>query len=386
MLTELNSHILLVANWGSDVGYAWWLMENFWVAIARHYQAQNRRCILIYPQVRKLPPVIADSAIEVVELDFSDRSSGNRQRLRRLIRERHISAAYLTDRPYLSMAYLELRRAGVRRIVVHDHTLKADHTPVLPKRLLKGLLMRLPLVTADHYIGATGYVRDRLVQVVRIPSHKCSCVSNGIQPHAWSAETRAHYRQWLGVDEETTVVISTGRADRDKGIDFIIRAADELIHRRKLGKLLFVHCGDGPDLAEFQHLVRALGLDGQFRFLGRRQDVRDLLCGCDVAIHASRGEIGYSLSILEYMDAGLVTFVPDRKSVCGAITHGEDGFVYRRDSIEDLVDQLGRVLADRALFERISANARSTIRRDYLLERTNTQLLSTLERCSFVGQ
>lgn len=385
MLTELASHILLVANWESDVGYAWWLMENFWATIAQYYRAQNRRCTLIYPRVRALPPVIANSPIEVVELDFSERSPDSRRRLRRLIRERHIGAAYLTDRPYLSTDYLELRRAGVRRIVVHDHSLKAEHPPALPKRVLKGLLMRLPLVTADHYIGATSYICDRLIQVGRIPPDKCSCVANGIRPHGWSAATRARYRQWLGVDEATTVVVSTGRADRLKGIDFIIRAAGELIHRRQLGKLLFVHCGDGPELAAFQGQVRELGLDRQFRFLGRRQDVRDLLSGCDVAIHASRGEIGYSLSILEYMDAGLVTFVPDRESVCGAITHGEDGLVYRHDSIEDLADQLQRVLADRALFERISANARSTIRREYLLERTNAQLLSTLERCSFGG-
>lgn len=44
MLTELASHILLVANWESDVGYAWWLMENFWATIAQYYRAQNRRC------------------------------------------------------------------------------------------------------------------------------------------------------------------------------------------------------------------------------------------------------------------------------------------------------------------------------------------------------
>ena len=35
-------NILLVGNWSSDTGYAWWLMETFWVAIARKFRGRCR--------------------------------------------------------------------------------------------------------------------------------------------------------------------------------------------------------------------------------------------------------------------------------------------------------------------------------------------------------
>lgn len=271
----------------------------------------------------------------------------------------------------------------MRKIFVHDHTPGERAHPALPKALLKWALMRLPIVTADHYIGVTEYVRTRFIQVGKIPPLKCSSAANGIVPAATSPVLRARYRALLGADASTRVIVSTGRATRYKGVETIVRTAAELIHRRGVEKLRFVYCGDGPDLADFQKLADELRLGERFLFLGQRQDVRALLQGCDLAIHASQGEVGYALSILEYMDAGLVTFVPDRESVRQCITHGRDGFVYRADDIGDLADQIQNALSNRSLSAHIGANARRTVQDYYTLARTNAQLIKILERHSF---
>ena len=376
-------NILLVANWESGVGYAWWLMENFWVTIARHYESRNQRCILIYPRITEIPRAIAESSIEVVEMDFGDASAEARARLGRLIREKEIGSVYLTDRPYVSGAYLFLRRAGVRKIFLHDHTPGERTVPSMPKRLIKSALMRMPGITASHYIGVTPYVRRRLIEVARVPASRCSFASNGIVPRPRHEETRQRYRALLGADPDTTVVVSTGRAHRYKGIDFIIRAAAQLLDSDKDRRFLFVHCGDGPHLEEFRSLVHQLGLEAAFLFLGKRSDVPDLLQGCDMAIHASQGEVGYSLSILEYMSAGLVAFVPDRESVCQCVTDGRDGIIYKHDDVGDLVARIEDIGREPEKAARIAANAARTVRTDYTLENTNTQLIDVLEEHDF---
>lgn len=60
--SRVTGAILLVANFSSDVGYAWWLMENFWVTIARHYHGHGKRSILIYPRISAVPKAVAAKA------------------------------------------------------------------------------------------------------------------------------------------------------------------------------------------------------------------------------------------------------------------------------------------------------------------------------------
>ena len=42
--------LLLVANYKPDVGYAWWLMENFWVQAAEIGRARGLAPLLVYPE------------------------------------------------------------------------------------------------------------------------------------------------------------------------------------------------------------------------------------------------------------------------------------------------------------------------------------------------
>ena len=67
-----HGNILLVANYASDVGYAWWLMENFWIQIADLFSQQGRKVFLMYPVVNTVPSEVSKSSIIIVEHDFSD--------------------------------------------------------------------------------------------------------------------------------------------------------------------------------------------------------------------------------------------------------------------------------------------------------------------------
>ena len=52
--------ILLVANWDADVGYAWWLIETFWLKISESF-SENYKCYLAYPSNSKTPEAIKNS-------------------------------------------------------------------------------------------------------------------------------------------------------------------------------------------------------------------------------------------------------------------------------------------------------------------------------------
>lgn len=332
-------NVLAVANFESDVGYAWWMMERFWVQLAETCESAGTRCHVAYPRINTIPEGVAASPLEPVECDFSDRSPAGRDRIASVVEERGIEAVYLTDRSWRDPFYAALRRHGVRVIVNHDHT-PGDRPPTTGLRgLASALANRVPFTACDLWVAISPLMRHRALTASRIPAARCIVVQNGIDIEAPGPEVRDDARRQLGLEPNDVAVVSVGRAIRYKGLDFSIELA-ERARDAGLDHLVFIHIGDGPDFEEFQADADARGLTPhRFRFPGRMNNVPTLLRGCDAAIHPSHGE-GFSLAVLEYMRAGLPVLVPDRPSVCQAIDHGRTGFVHRQGDLDSALEAL----------------------------------------------
>jgi len=372
-----DGNILLVANYESNVGYAWWLMENFWVEIARFFGARGRRCVLIYPRVNGVPPAIRDANITVIEHDYADRSLAALWRLRRLVRQHDIRSIYLTDKPYYALRYLWLRLSGVRRIVVHDHTPGERPRVTGLRRWIKSAIFWLRPLIVSHCVGVSRFVRDRMIDNGCLPPSRAAFVLNGIVPIPVAPGAREYVRREFNLPPQALVVISTGRATRYKGVDFIIRCAERIVHGERRDDVYFVHCGDGPDLPQFRQLVQQLRLERHFLFAGRRSDIPKLLPGCDIGIQASRGE-AFSLSILEYLSAGLAALVPDNCGNGEAVSTDINGMLYKSGDIEDAVVRLRGLLDNPELRSRLGAAGKRSVDERFNIARANRELLEFL--------
>lgn len=373
-----RGNILLVANWESDVGYAWWLMENFWATIANHFGSQNMNCLLLYPKITTIPKSISVTTIITNELNFSDHSLGTIRKLHQLIKQNNIRHIYLSDSPAYSWFYLLLRLFGIKNIAIHDHTPGERTIPSFPRNVIKSFIHRIPYYTADHFIAVTSFVHARLLNVSRIPAHKCSVASNGIHPYDLRHSDTHYAHHQFNIDENKQIIVTTGRAAYYKGIDFFIRCADELINKQGHKQLHFLFCGDGPDISDFKELVLKLNLKHCFTFAGKRSDIDKILPSCSVGLHCSAGEVGYSLSILEYMSAGLVTIVPDNPSVSLAITNSVNGLIYKPRDINSACEAIKQTLNTK-ISQRLKANAITTVKERFHVNNTNKKLIEILQ-------
>jgi glycosyltransferase involved in cell wall biosynthesis len=375
---KIKENILLVANWESDVGYAWWLMENFWTEISTHFNKKGMWCYLIYPKITKIPKSIKESSIQTLEYDFGDHSFANLSKLKKLIDSNSIKFIYLSDSPSFSFFYLLLRLWGIKKIVNHDHT-PGDHlNPTGLKKAVKYLIHRIPYYTADHYIAVSEFVKQRYLEVSRVPPLKCSVAPNGIIPYELDNIDINYAKREFEIPEKNIVIVSTGRATFYKGIDFIINCAYELIYNKGVKNLHFLYCGDGPEIATFKNMVSELGLKSNFTFAGKRDDIDKILPSCEIGLHASKGEVGYSLSILEFMSAGLATIVPDLRSVSGAIENGKTGILYNSESIESACEAIKECL-DRNTRNRLAQSGKAVISTTYNINNTNNKLINILD-------
>ncbi|RJP23595.1 MAG: glycosyltransferase [Deltaproteobacteria bacterium] len=372
-----NGNILLVANYESGVGFAWWLMENFWVEIARYFSGKGRKVFLMYPIITSIPKNILSAPVTILNHDFSDRSFIGKRGLKNIIAVNGIKSIYLTDRPYWDVYYLLLRKWGVENIVLHDHT--PGERPKSPayKRMIKKFIYMLGVLSCDLYIGVSRFVYERFIATGCLPHRKCRYVLNGIVPIDLDQRYRFYAHDEFNIPRDARIIISTGRATKYKGIDFILKCADKIINGLNEKKVFFLHCGAGPDLMMFRKMACDYGIENNFIFAGMRDDIPKLLQSCDIGIQASLGE-AFSLSILEYMSAGLAAVVPDNCGNGEAITTGLNGMLYKPGDLEEATNILNNLIHDEDKIKYLGSNATISVREKFNIKRTNEELIQLL--------
>lgn len=357
------STVLMVANYAPDVGFAWWLMENFWMQLSELSRQSGLQPLIAYPTSGVVPARIRDADIETIQQPIAGRGMAEFWHTILLVRARRVRMIYFTDRSFSSWRYAVLRLAGVSQILTHDHS-PGDRPPVRGlKGAFKSAWRRLPWISADRQICVSPLMRRRAIENARIPEDRCVVVQNGIVPVACTGD-RSYVHRKLGLSNDHRLCITVARAHTYKRIDFAVLVAQRCV--RDLGRrdVSFVFCGDGPDLERLRLLVQQLDLQDYFHLAGRRNDVRAFLCAADIAIHPSRGE-AFSLAVVEYMSAGLALIVPDIPSVSQTVEHGVTGVIYPDGDVDAAAEAVCRMLDDPARVAEMGRRSAQVVRARY---------------------
>lgn len=105
-------------------------------------------------------------------------------------------------------------------------------------------------------------------------------------------------------------------------------------------------CREPEYMAELEKKVKEYGLDGQVTFLGRRNDIPDLLKMIDVLMIPSAFE-GFPLAGLEAAAAGVPVAACNVAGAEEFIRVSGDGFCFAEDSIDEAVEAVETILAQK---------------------------------------
>lgn len=367
----------MVANYPSDTGYAWWLMEHFWKTLSEWIHQRGAKAYLAYPKIISISATIQSAPIQLVELTLPWQSKKQAKEVQDFLRSNEITAIYFTDQDFFKLQYIKLRINGIRRIIIHDHT-PGDRPAVGGiKGAIKAIRNSIPWCTADNMLCVSELMRHRDIANGRIPSNKCLVVQNGIPPVKCVQESGVALRKDLDIKLTSIVVVTSGRAHPYKRFDFIIKCANFLKNLAPEMDVVFLLVGDGSAMHELKDMVRDLGLEKSVRLLGFRSDVHEILCASDIALHAALGE-GFSLAIIEYMSAGLPVLVPDIPSVSQAIKHDETGVIYPRDDIEAVANHIKALALDNERRLEMGKAAKNKATDTYTLDRCTKEFIFAL--------
>jgi glycosyltransferase involved in cell wall biosynthesis len=373
-----KDNILLVANYESDVGFAWWLMENYWVQLSRLFERRGAHSFLIYPKINEIPKRIVDSSIRVIAHNFESHSWNGMRALKDIIRDNRIAHVYLTDKKTFDLRYGLLRSWGVKTIVNHDHSPRAPDRRSSLRQIGKQLIHRVQSISCDHYIGVSKFVRDRLVHDANIPAAKVSYILNGIDPIEIDHSEQYYAHDRFGIPRDAIIVVSTGRATLYKRIDALIECARKLIVGEGGNKLYFLHCGDGPDLQVFKRIIDGYGLSNRFILAGRRTDIRHILPSCHIAIQISKGE-AFSLSLLEYLSAGLATLASNVGGNPEAVVDGKTGILFHPDDLDKVIHSIRQLATNSRYRRQLGLAARESVKANFSIQRMNRDFTELYE-------
>lgn len=353
--------VLFVGNFASGVGYAWRFIEDLWIKIAEHPALADYEMRIVFRKITTVSEKLRSVGWATHELAVP----GPLLAELRFLREHRVEVMYLTDRPFWSPRYLLYRWAGVKTIIVHDHTPGLRSSSGSIRAALKRLARSVPGMSCDAAFGVGRFIVDRIIRVGGLPPSKVHRVTNGIPPgDPPPPRTRG----------ETVRIITVSRADQYKRIDFAIDVMAELVVARGVEGVHYVFCGDGPDLESFKQRASARGVSHVIEFAGRVSDVPERLLEADIAIHPSRGE-ALSLAILEYMRAGMPVVVSDNPSVNSPLAEGVDAFFFREGDVSSAADVLERLIDDPDLREEMGRQARRRMEEGY----SRANMLAELE-------
>jgi glycosyltransferase involved in cell wall biosynthesis len=207
-----------------------------------------------------------------------------------------------------------------------------------------------------------------------VPRARITVIPEAVDPRRLrSTRARAAVRAAEATAADEAVLLVLAALVQRKGLDVLLDALAALAARQLRPRLWLA--GDGPERAALAAQVRRLGLDAQVRFLGRRDDIGDLLAAADVAVLPSRRE-GLGNAALEAMAAGRAVVASAVGGLGEAVVDGRTGLLVPPGDAPALAVALERVLRDADLRQRLGAEGPRRVAEGFLPE----QMVAAYER------
>lgn len=191
------------------------------------------------------------------------------------------------------------------------------------EKLLAPVTDCLITINREDFSRAKAKLRTGRVEYVHgvgLDEKRCPLASEGEQ---------SALREKFEIPENAYVLLFIGELKKNQQL--LLRMLAQL--RGEIPEALLLLAGDGPEQAQEEALAASLGVGGQVRFLGWRDDIRDLLACCDVYVSSSLRE-GLPINIMEAMAMERPIVATDIRGHDDLIESGKGGYLVSQEDAE----------------------------------------------------
>ncbi|MFQ5649768.1 MAG: glycosyltransferase [bacterium] len=236
-----------------------------------------------------------------------------------------------------------------------------------PEWLVKHRLLayRFSMRFCSKVVSVSHATARWLVEQRGLSEDKVMVIPYGVDLHTYKQGKNPQLRAELGIAPQTAVVGVIARLHEQKGHRYLVEAARAIL--TKYEDVQFLFAGDGELRDELEKQVAEAKLGEHVKFLGFRNDVKELLRTFDVFVLPSLYE-GLPNVILEAMATGLPVVATSVDGTVELVEDGSTGFLVPPKDPRALSDKILRLLADTELRKSFGRQGRQRVVNEYSLE------------------
>ncbi|MDP1421838.1 glycosyltransferase family 4 protein [Peribacillus simplex] len=207
--------------------------------------------------------------------------------------------------------------------------------------------------SADCTIVANEWMRNILTDEFQVPKEQLSVFHYGYDIESFLK--RVEEKTEIQRPADKKVIIYTGRLNEFKGVHHLIGALSELKKTRNDWVCWIV--GDGPKEMDLKNKSKAMGLESDVTFMGRRDDIPYLLSISDIFVLPTLME-NQPLSVIEAQISGKAVIASDVGGVPEIIEHGITGVLTPAGDEQMLTTHINYLMEHESYRKNLGLNAK----------------------------
>jgi len=270
--------------------------------------------------------------------------------IRKVLRKQDISLVH--GHGYKSNSYGYFAANGVGLPFVATCHLWTGASPAIRfYEFLDSLILR----RAHKVVGVSDAISNTLRKSGLSPE-KVSTIHNGTD-FSLFGDASPTLRKDLGI-EETILVGSVGRLEEQKGLEYFLRAAREVLS--EFPKTLFLVVGEGSQRSKLERLIHELGLRTSVLLVGQRSDMPGVYASLDLFVLASMDE-GMPMTILEALALRKPVIATAVGAVEKLVIPEETGLLVQPRDVPALRDAMLRCLRNPSFAQTLGKNGQEHV-------------------------
>jgi N-acetyl-alpha-D-glucosaminyl L-malate synthase BshA len=255
--------------------------------------------------------------------------------------------------PHASAAYLakKIVEAQSGRYIPVITTLHGTDITLVGRDKTFAPVVAFSINQSDAITAVSQNLRDETYRTFPIEK-EINVIHNFVDTHRFHKKPIDAFRKVIAPNGER-ILMHASNFRKIKRVQDIVRIFD-IVHKKIPSKLLFV--GDGPERSEAESLCRELDLSDSTRFVGKQEQMEEILAVADLFLLTSEYE-SFGLAALEAMAAGVPVVSTNAGGLPEIALQGETGFLDDVGDIQGMSEHAIRILGDDETLKKFKASA-----------------------------
>jgi len=206
---------------------------------------------------------------------------------------------------------------------------------------------------SDGVTAVSNYLKEETHRKFEI-KRDIEVIPNFIDLDRFKKSDKTHFKRAICPEGEK-VIVHVSNFREVKRVPDVIEIFSRILDAGINSKLLLV--GDGPDRQNAERRCRDLGICDKVRFLGKQEQVEEVLSIADLFLIPSGSET-FGLAALEALSCSVPVISSNVGGLPEVNIHGETGYLCDLEDIDCMAKYAVDVLSNKELYQTLSSNAR----------------------------